>query len=132
MQVTLSHDAILDVWTLTHADVNMNSLTDVLEWHELLLSEAQKLQGKKVTLFIDITGVVISSGAVGEYGKRAKEFIGTHTTYAIRYGATDGWTESQVRLQSIIHRSRVPMLRDREAAIAALKHIRSQPSDAPI
>jgi hypothetical protein len=126
MKIHLDYDRTLDVWTLRHGDLHMNTIADVTAWRRAIMEEMKKFRGQKVCLLIDVSGVTIDPAVAPEYGRFAREVVETHTTCAIRYGSVDGWTAAELRLQAVINRYPARVVRDREAALEALRNIRSQ------
>lgn len=127
MKITLKYDRELDAWTVEHQEARIRTRDDIAEWKRQLVAELKKLKGKKAWLLIDAAGFQLDSAVAAEYGAIAREVAEKYAHGVLRYGKADGWTAAQVRLQAVIQRFPANFFQDREAAVEALRRLKSQP-----
>jgi hypothetical protein len=123
MELSLTYDASVDAWTLRTQGA-LNTPEDVERWRERLTGELAAI-GRKIYLLVDMSEFQVSAAMSDSYGRGAKEVAERYAKGIVRYGRPKGTTATTVRLEAVINRFPPNVYPDREAALAALKEVRS-------
>jgi hypothetical protein len=129
MFLSLTYDAGIGAWTMSHTDANLETEADVAAWRQLVHTELKKLGDKPVYLLVDVTNFHVAATRMEDYGRTVKS-IGHHFIAVFRYGA-GGRTQTAVLLQSVLNRFQPNLYPDRESAVRALKQHRDHPDARP-
>lgn len=126
MDITVSHDNDLDLWTLTYVGVHLKEMRDVVDWRNKLMAAADKFGGKRVDILIDFTGFELEASMVPLYARITKEFADKHVRCVIRYGAISPKTAASLSAASKTVGYPLRVERDRDIALTAMQRIRGE------
>jgi hypothetical protein len=110
--------------TISHEDVRIGSIADVIEWKQQLLPQLSRLRDQLGTTFpivVCLEGVEIESRAASLYGTVVKDEISQFASITARYGCTDR-VRDQVRAEAIRNGYAVNLF---ETKTEALSHVRT-------
>jgi hypothetical protein len=133
MQLSLTHDADVDAWFLSHEDVRIETPADIDAWRDALMKELEKLGGQRAYILIDLGGFTLAPGMAEPYGKVAKTVVSQYALGVVRFGSDDGsdLTTTAIRLGAVMNRFPANVFPNREVALQVLERIRGLPASPP-
>jgi hypothetical protein len=123
VKISLTFDAALDAWELSHQEARIETPADVTEWRRQMEVELRKLRGQQVWVLIDVRGFHVAAVMMKEYG-RTVQWLAPNFLGVVRYGADEG-TRNAVLLQSMVNAFAPNLYDERAAAVSALAALRA-------
>lgn len=127
-KITFTYQAAHDVVLARFEGVELNSSADAARW-AVEVDEKLRVFGRKVTLVIDLTGLVVRPTAAAEFGRLRAEVLAKHSTSSYRFGG-DRATVTSVYTSSVIHHADANHYASYDAAIGAVKRDREAEQEA--
>jgi hypothetical protein len=121
-KISFAYQAAHDVVLARFEGVELNSSMDAARW-AAEVDEKLAVFGRKVTLIIDLGGLVVRPTAAAEFGRLRAEVLAKHSTVSYRFGG-DRATVTSVYTSAVIHHADANHYVSYEAALGAVKRDR--------
>jgi hypothetical protein len=121
-KMSFTYQAAHDVVLARFDGVELTTSIDAARW-AAEVDEKLGAFGRKVTLIIDLTGLVVRPTAAAEFGRLRAEVLAKHSTTSYRFGG-DRATVTSVYTSAVIHHADANHFASYEAALAAVKRER--------
>jgi len=125
MKLSLSYDAAVDAWTITHENIHLKSISDIRVWEQQARVLLQQMP-KGGTLLVDIHGFSLDPLMGPEWAAMLKTVVLPKVSFLLRYGPSQQPTEVAILIQGKVHDIPSGILPDRAAALAALARLRAR------